>query len=503
MHRFLHPATRLAAALALLAVLGSGCQQKNATPTPEKDTNPLGLLGSVPTDEDAEVLAYFKKKGWSLMRDQRLADGKMLVYLIVGGFGGSDAGVAITDEDVKMMGRSKTLQVVDLSGGKTTDDTLKAVAALPRLQGILVKGEGVTDVGIKALAQSKSLDTVGLVQTKNVTGDGVKELAALPKLQMLALTFMPLNDAALEALGGTKTLESLTLEYVDGITDAGVARLAGLPNLNVLKIGTGFGESKLTSAGIKAIAAVRVPAKFEFNKKLIDDDLLELLVAKGWLYGPTPPGTKEKRPATAEEVKSIVLDDSKVTDRGMRAVLPCTNVTSLHLQKTGLTDETLKKMVGFKKLDYLALDGTKVTAAGLDAISGLPLKHLSVQECELSEDAFRAFGKMTALEELWLAQTKMKAEWLEHVSALPKLKELNLRSADFNDAAVKCVTSLPNLENLTLNNTSLGDAGFQELLKMPKLRNLSVDGTKISKEVYQQAKKDHPKLSLYYYGYDK
>jgi len=245
-----------------------------------------------------------------------------------------------------------------------------------------------------------------------------------------------------------------------------------------------------------------LPAKFEFDKHLIDDALFESLVAKGWLYGPTPPGAKEKRPATPEEVRFITLDDSKVTDKGLQSILNCANVTSLHLTRTGVTDETLKKLSAFRKLDYLALENTKVTAAGLNAIADLPIKHLAMQYCDLTEDTFKAFGKMSALEELWLDHAKMKADWLKHIATLPKLKELNLMAADFDDAAVKYVATMPSLVDLTLNNTNLGDAGFQELLKLPKLRRLWVDSTKVSKEVYQKAKKDHPKLSLYFYSYD-
>jgi hypothetical protein len=37
------------------------------------------------------------------------------------------------------------------------------------------------------------------------------------------------------------------------------------------------------------------------------------------------------------------------------------------------------------------------------------------------------------------------------------------------------------------------------LLKLPKF---SVDGTQVTREVYQKAKKDRPKLSLYFYRYD-
>jgi Leucine-rich repeat (LRR) protein len=462
-----------------------------------------------PADEVPEVAAYFKKKGWSLARDTRISDFKPLTFLVVQDRAKPFDKIDLTADDYKMIARSKTVQALDLRWVKATDEGLKAVAGIPQLEAVIVAEELVTDAGIKALAGSKSLDNVTLIGTKKVTDAGVKELAALPNLKTLYLSMVTLTGSAFEAFAGSKTLESVTLEYVDGFTDAGAKNLAKLPNLNALKITTGFQGTALTTAGIKAIADAHLPAKFDFDKKLLDDDLLEALVAKGWLYGPSPPGAgaappwAEKKPATPEEVKVISLDNSRVTDRGLKSLLKCTNVTSLHLSRTGITDETLKQMTGFKKLNYVALDHTKATAAGVGAIAGLPIRHISLEGCELTEDSFRAFGKMATLEELWLADTKFNPAWIEHIAALPKLKDLNLRNAAFDDAAAKFVAKMPNIQNLTLNSTALGDAGFKVLVDLPKLRSLYVDGTKVTKEVYQKAKKEHPKLLLYFYSYDR
>jgi hypothetical protein len=314
---------------------------------------------------------------------------------------------------------------------------------------------------------------------------------------------LELNGSAFEAFSKAKALESLWLDLVKGLTDEGAKNIGKLPSLKQLRIGTGYGEKKFTSAGIKAIVDARMPAEFDFDKKLIDDALFESLVKKGWLYGPTPAGADRKRPAKAVEVKVIDLGDSQVTDKGMRAVLDCVNVESLFLQNTRVTDETLQNLKGFAKLEYLALEKTKVTATGLQAITACPIKHLALEGCELTEGMFEAMGKMTSLEDLWLSETKMKAVWLKHVATLPKLKELNLRKADFDDDAVQYVVTMKSMKNLTLNDTQLGDAGFTKLLKLPKLERLYVDGTKVSKEVYQKAKKDYPKLSLSFDRYDR
>lgn len=440
--------------------------------------------GKASDSEDAEFRRRLNQRSWRLYTDTRIGDRKRLVYLSLR--------QPAEDDDYKMIARSKTLQVLDLRDAACTDKGLTAVSGIPQMEGIIVDGERVTDAGIKALARSQSLDNVMLFGTKKVTDAGVKELAALPRLQTLHLYFFSLDGSAFEALAGSKTLTSVNLQYMDGLTDAGVAHLGRIPNLNELKIGGVFGKRTLTSAGIKALVDARLPPRFEFDVKLIDDDLLAALVAKNWFLGS----------ATPERVTVIDLDYSKVTDRGFATLLTCTNTTMMNLRNTGVTDTTLVRLGGFKKLNWLSLGGTKVTASGLDAVAGLPIRHLALEGCELTEEAFRAIGKMAALEELWLSDAKMKAGWLKHIATLPKLKDLNLMRASFDDAAVPHLVTMPSLTNVTLNNTALGDAGFQELVKLPKLTVLWVDGTKVTKDAYKKAKQDYPKLGLLHNSYD-
>ena len=485
---------RLILALALGVFMGVAGRTVGDPPVPKP-------AGAKAAEEDPAVTAYFKKKGWWFIRDIRIVDHRPIVILTVEDREKPFENITISADDYKMIARSKTVQMLDLRKVKNNDEGIKAVAGIPQLQAIMIDGDDVTNAGIAALAKCRSLETVMLL-TKNINDAGLKELAALPKLRWLYCSFMNLDGSAFAAFAGSKTLESVTLEYVDGFTDDGAKHLAKLSKLNELKIRAGFGEKKLTTAGIKAIAAERVPARFEFDRSLLDDSLFEMLVAKGWLYGPTPSGVSEKKPATPLEVSFINLEGSQVTDKGFQAVLNCTNAKSLYLRRSGVTDETFKKLTTFKKLEYISLEKSKVTAAGLDAISDLPIRHIAMEDSELSEDCFKAFGKMTRLEELWLGESKMQADWLRHIAGLSKLKDLNLRHADFDDAATSHLAGLKSLQSLTLNDTRLGDAGFLELLKLPKLKSLFVDGTRVTKEVYKKAKREHPGITMYHYRYD-
>lgn len=473
----------------------------NPSPSAAKDPPPFDLtgIGGTPKGEDPEVLSHCKKKGWNLWNDRRLIDGRSMVCMAVEKPDKSWEDFTITAEDVKMIARSKTVQHIDIRKAKNLDDAaLKILAGIPQLEGIIIGGE-VTDAGLQTLGKCKSIHTVGLLSAKKITDAGVKEIAALPKLEVVFLESMTFTGAGFEPLAGSKTLRWVHMRFIEGFTDEGARFLANIPSLVELKIDTSFSESRnLTTAGIRAIAEGHVPARFEFPQNLIDDELFEILVKKGWLYGPTPPGMQmgEKRPATAAEVSSINLDRSKVTDRGLQAILDCVNVENFFLAETGVTDETLKKLSSFKKLRYLALEKTKVTGAGLEAVSALPIRHVAMQGCELSEDVFKAFGKMPSLEELWLSDAKMDAGWLKHIAHLRNLKDLNLRQAAFDDGAATAIGQMPALKDLTISNTALTDKGLEVLVRLPVLKSLEVDGTKVSPQAVEKARKEHPMLQI-------
>jgi hypothetical protein len=194
-----------AVALAAAAGLTAGSLPKDRPVPGGGGSGPerAGPAGPARSDEEPEVAAYFKSKGWSLVRDRRISDGKPLTFLSVENRDKPFEDISLSADDYKMIARSGTVQVLDLRKVKTTDDGLKAVAGVRQLEGMIVNGEGVTDAGVKALAGCKSLDNVTLFGTKKVTDAGIKELAALPKLQALYLAAFTLNGSAFEAFAGS------------------------------------------------------------------------------------------------------------------------------------------------------------------------------------------------------------------------------------------------------------------------------------------------------------
>ncbi len=110
-----------------------------------------------------------------------------------------------------------------------TDDDLKPLESLPKINFLALDGSSITDRGlehIKGLTELMELDIRGT----RITDDGLRYLSGMSKLRTLHLEFLPITDAGLEHLKGLKNLEALNLNGTD-VTEAGLKDIQkSLPN---------------------------------------------------------------------------------------------------------------------------------------------------------------------------------------------------------------------------------------------------------------------------------
>jgi uncharacterized caspase-like protein len=121
---------------------------------------------------------------------------------------------------------------VHLSFSKAADADLKELAALKRLQVLVLSFTTITDAGLKELAALPGLRKLYLNDT-GVTDAGMKELTRLHSLQALYLGGTTVTDAGLKDLAALKGLETLKVHGAS-VTAAGVKALrSALPGLDV------------------------------------------------------------------------------------------------------------------------------------------------------------------------------------------------------------------------------------------------------------------------------
>lgn len=447
--------------------------------------SPTVVRGQEKPTEDPQVEEYFKAKKWKV-QSIPMKDGTKAVQL-------DTANQALTDDDLKVIGKSKVIQYLSFNSREVTDAAYKAIGGMGQLEYLFGLGGEFTDAGLKAVANCGRLKVLA-GSAREVTDDGLKPLGGLKNLTTLRLIGGKFTGTGFSAFKEAKGLEELHLISCEDLTDEGAAAVAEIPNLRELKLSSS--PKTLTSAGIRAIVTKRLPPEFEFPKRVLDDELFVTLVKAGWLYDPKGTGKDAKKPTSADKVKELSVARSGVTDRGVKAVDDCVNIEYLFAGNSAIGDGTLQQFGKHKKLKYAWFEGEKITAAGLDALAACPMEELSMDRYTWTDDMCKAVGKMGTLKKLTLMHSKVSADGLKQFATLPQLKELTLAYAELTDESVKGLAGCPALEVVCVNYTGLTDAGILELLKLPKLKSLQMYGVKVKKETIEKAKKDYPKLDI-------
>ena len=123
-----------------------------------------------------------------------------------------------------LSGLSQQLQVLDIWGTLLTDLGCEALASLDGLWELNLGWNEITDQGLRHLSGLHKLDSL-ILQGNRLTGIGLKNSPIMKHLTCLDLSETPCDDEALEALTAESALESLSL---DGtlVTDDGMRWLA-------------------------------------------------------------------------------------------------------------------------------------------------------------------------------------------------------------------------------------------------------------------------------------
>ena len=161
--------------------------------------------------------------------------------------------VKFTDDDVGFLKSLTTLELLDLSGTRLSDQRLTDLRNLVHLKHLMLpRSRDITDAGLANLAALTELETLHLDGT-GVRGEGLKHLQRMKKLKELYLENTRLDDNGLAIIGSLRSLTWLELAGTE-VTDAGLPKLDGLSHLGWL----GVRDTKVTRAGGERLHA-RLP----------------------------------------------------------------------------------------------------------------------------------------------------------------------------------------------------------------------------------------------------
>lgn len=141
------------------------------------------------------------------------------------------------------------------------------------------------------------------------------------------------------------------------------------------------------------------------------------------------------------EMNSINMNSSLVTDKDLKKISHLKSVTSLTLNKTGITDEGVKHISKLENLETLYLGGTGITNASLPII-----------------------GKLKRLRILEVSSPKITGG-LEPLAMLPQLSWLLLRGVTIKDDSLASLKANQSLSRLTLSGSTIEDKGSLATLR--------------------------------------
>lgn len=149
-------------------------------------------------------------------------------------------------------------------------------------------------------------------------------------------------------------------------------------------------------------------------------------------------------------------------------------VVRISLRDKPVTDDDLKELKQFSKLENLDLSNTRITSAGLS--------HLV---------------ELTNLKCLSLWNTRVDDTGLQHLEHLKNLRQLILDGTQVTDAGIKHLEHLNELhEWLGLVDTEVTDAGLEHLVAFTKLKHLNLRRTKVTEDGVRKLQESLPTTDI-------
>jgi internalin A len=256
----------------------------------------------------------------------------------------------IADSDLATVATLKDLIRLDLSHTRITDPGFRELKPLEKLADVnLYYAEQIGDGALVVAKNWRALKRLNLRGTK-ITDAGVAQLAEHPSLEAIDVGFSLFTDGGFEHLTSIPNLRELAAGG-NKVTDTGLNALRLMPNLRVLDLNgvqrtdSGLWSASVTDRGLEAVATLA--------------NLQEL-----YLRGAKITDGATARLASLKMLKVLDLSETQVSSLAVLSQLG--SLERLALYRCTRVDDSI--IPALAKLKWVDLQGTKVTAAGIEQL---------------------------------------------------------------------------------------------------------------------------------------
>jgi Leucine-rich repeat (LRR) protein len=333
----------------------------------------------------------------------------------------------VTDALFARLPEFPKLETLEANSINIQGSGLEHLKKMPNLKYVCLKSVPVRPQYWKHLADVKNL-LVLRVPSNAFDDAACVEIAKLPKLKTLDISSTSISNKGMDALAPlSDTITSLDVSLCE-ISDEGLTVVKQFAKLEAIFLRTGR-LRPFTAKGFSNFAGAKKLIHLDFAMSSVKDDVMAVLPTAtpniNVLY---MPGCKQITDAAfshvskLQKVNNFFARDTQFGDQGMEAISSLPNLMTVQVGNTRVGDAGLLKYCDKKcPVDRLVIDNTKVTDKGLVNLYKLPnLRSLSLTADNITDASVPSLIKLKKLQGLGVRHTKITQAGIERIrAALP------------------------------------------------------------------------------------
>jgi hypothetical protein len=198
--------------------------------------------------------------------------------------------------------------------------------------------------------------------------------------------------------------------------------------------------------------------------------------------------------AQVEQLRSLdwlTIENTSITDAGLARLHSLTCLDDLELaDNEKITDDGLRHLAGLKRLLYLDLTGAQVRGPGLAHLRSLPELHVvNLNNSSVTDKGIERLSHVCSLFDIDLEGCgRVTDAGLRPLANCPNLRSVGLERTHVTDAGLDALARVKTLELVTLDETRVTEAGIHRL--QSALPNVEVT---VGKKVYKSRSSESEK----------